>query len=482
MIRMERYSPAEAWNVLRRSLVRAYERLGMVVLMSVIWYFVTFATLFVAGPTIWSIPMFAAIAAPIHMAIIYCGNLAAHREDAGVKELWEGYKKFWLRAAVLGAMHSAVVLILWIDIQVLLATENTWMRFLSGVWVYLSIFVGLLFMYAYPIVVEQDTTVWKSIRRAAILILDNPAYTLVVGLFAAVFFALGVLPTIGILVGNKTAGYFMIIGLSLYAGFVSIFRNLAAVRALQRYDAARMSEREKLELELEVERMEKLRRANRQASSDGQIAITWLGHACFMIETGTGLRILTDPFDESVGYELPAVEADVVTVSHDHSDHSNVKVVKGLPKILVGQVDEVIGDARIRGISTFHDTKSGALRGSNTVFVIEADGISLCHAGDLGHIPSAETMNEIGHVDVLLVPVGGRYTLDGAGALEFVRKLSPRIVIPMHYKTPVLKFDLDGSESFLSQISHVERAPGRVYTIDASELPRELTAVLVSYE
>ncbi|HHY62330.1 MAG TPA: MBL fold metallo-hydrolase [Bacillota bacterium] len=479
---MERYSPVEAWNVLKKSFRLAYERLGMVVLMSVIWYFATFTTVFISGPTIWAIPIFAVVAAPLHMAIMYCGNLAAHREDAGLKELWQGYKKFWTRAALLGAIHSAVILILWIDIQVLLGTDSSLMRFLSGVWVYLSIFVGLLFMYAYPIIVEQDTTVWKSIRRAVILILDNPAYTFAVGLLAAVFFAAGVLPTIGILAGNKTAGYFMIIGLSLYAGFASIYRNLATVRALQRYDAARMSGREKLARELEVEKMAQLANVNGHSSSDGQVAITWFGHACFMIQTGAGLRILTDPFDERVGYELPAVEADVVTVSHDHFDHNCVKVVKGLPKVLTGEVDETIGTARIRGIKTFHDTKSGALRGLNTVFVIETDGISICHAGDLGHIPSADTMDKIGDVDVLLVPVGGTYTLDGDGALEFVRKLSPKIVVPMHYQTPALKMELDGPEFFLSQISHVEQAPGRTYVISASELPRELTAVLVNYE
>lgn len=479
---MERYSPAEAWNVLKRSFVLTYERLGMVVLTSVLWYFVTFATVFVAGPTIWSIPLFAVVAAPLHMAIMYCGNLAVHREDARFKDLWEGYKRFWVRAALLGAIHSAVILILRIDIYVLLASDSNVMKFLSGVWVYLSIFVGLLFMYAYPIVVEQDTTVRKSIRRAVILILDNPAYTFTIGFFAAIFFALGVLPTIGIFTGNKTAGYFVIIGLSVYAGFASIFRNLATVRALQRYDAARMSGREKLQQELEVEKMERLRHANEPASSDGQLTIAWYGHSCFMITTGNGLRILTDPFDETVGYELPAVEADVITVSHEHFDHNNVKIVKGLPKVLVGQVDEVIDDTRFRGISTFHDTKSGALRGSNTVFVIETDDIRICHAGDLGHIPSDSTIREIGHIDVLLVPVGGTYTLDGAGAFEFVRKLSPKIVVPMHYQTAAIKMALEGPELFLSQFTHVERAPGRSYTIDASELPRELTVVLVNYE
>jgi len=144
--------------------------------------------------------------------------------------------------------------------------------------------------------------------------------------------------------------------------------------------------------------------------------------------------------------------------------------------------DRSFGGVRIRGVKTCHDTKGGALRGHNIMFIIETDDIAICHGGDLGHVPSYETVKSIGRVDVLLIPVGGTYTLDAKGAQEAVAKLDPRIVIPMHYKTPDLKLTgLDGPERFLAGMSRVERTQGSSYTVQASTLPRDLTAVVLGY-
>jgi len=416
--------------------------------------------------------------APLSVAITYFGNLAVHREDAGLRELWRGYTKFWVRAVVLGAANLAVVIILWIDIRAIMTAQATWMRMLAGVWIYLGLFAGLLFMYAYPVMVEQDTTPWKAIRRAVILILDNPAYTLTIGLLEAILLAVGVLPTVLLLSGSRAAGYLQIVGVAAYAGFNAVFRNLAVVRLLQRYDAARESDRERLQKQLEVEKMTE----GIPSITGKPVEIRWLGHACFLITAGDGTRILTDPFDDTLGYDLPTVPADIVTVSHAHFDHNNVGAVQGSPDVVDSPGDRSFGGVRIRGVQTCHDTKGGALRGRNIVFVIETDDITICHAGDLGHVPSDETAKSIGRVDVLLIPVGGTYTLDAKGAQEAARKLDPRIVIPMHYKTPDLKMpELDSAERFLAGLLRVERTPGSSYTVQASSLPRDLTAVVMGY-
>jgi L-ascorbate metabolism protein UlaG (beta-lactamase superfamily) len=189
-----------------------------------------------------------------------------------------------------------------------------------------------------------------------------------------------------------------------------------------------------------------------------------------------------DPFDETVGYRLPAVRADVVTVSHEHFDHGNVGVVQGSPQVLKGVGEHSIRGARFRGIQTYHDEQRGAKRGTNTVFVIEMKGITFCHLGDLGHIPSDDAIDSWGRVDVMMAPVGGVYTIDAAGALMLVRRVKPRVVIPMHYKTPSLKFPLAGPEEFLRGIAQVQRPAGREYIVSADRLPAETTAVVLRYQ
>jgi len=186
-----------------------------------------------------------------------------------------------------------------------------------------------------------------------------------------------------------------------------------------------------------------------------KVKIRWLGQACFLIEAD-GVTLVTDPFDESIGLPPPSVEADIVTVSHDHFDHNAVHVVRGKPTVVKGTGETQVGAITLTGIATFHDAAGGSRRGPNTVFVIEAEGLRLCHCGDLGHALEARHIQAIGQVDVLLVPVGGTYTLDARGAESVASALSPRITIPMHYRIEGLTLGVADAGDFLSGKSHRE--------------------------
>lgn len=185
--------------------------------------------------------------------------------------------------------------------------------------------------------------------------------------------------------------------------------------------------------------------------------LKWLGHACFLLTTREGTKIVTDPFDATVGYPLPQVVPDIVTVSHQHFDHNAVGVLKGNPTVVEGTGARQIKGVNIRGIATFHDKKQGAERGPNTVFVIEADGITVCHLGDLGHPLDGRKLQEIGPVDVLLVPCGGTYTIDADEAAALVKAMKPRVAVPMHYKTEYLKFPITPVDNFLRHFPAAER-------------------------
>jgi len=216
------------------------------------------------------------------------------------------------------------------------------------------------------------------------------------------------------------------------------------------------------------------------------LTIKWLGHACFLITTMAGSNVVIDPFGPHLGYKTPGVKADVAFVSHGHFDHNAVDVLKGDPKVIVsGKGSDrgtiKIGDDRIRykSVPTFHDSSGGRQRGANTIWVIEADGVRICHLGDLGHILTASQVKAIGRVDVLMVPVGGVYTIDGAQAKEVVRQLNPGYVIPMHYKTPALSINLKTADQFLKGYKDVEHADK--LQVSKASLPKETTVVVLKY-
>lgn len=190
--------------------------------------------------------------------------------------------------------------------------------------------------------------------------------------------------------------------------------------------------------------------------------IKWLGHSCFLITTEAGVKILTDPYksgsyEGAVGYGKIEEPADIVLVSHEHEDHNSVESVPGSPVVIRGPGQHESKDIEFKGVATYHDRSQGRERGENTVFVFETDGIRVCHLGDLGHTVSKEHRSSIGEVDILLVPVGGFYTIDAAEATDVVETLDPGMVIPMHYKTDKLGFAIAGVDGFLEGKKGVKR-------------------------
>jgi len=200
------------------------------------------------------------------------------------------------------------------------------------------------------------------------------------------------------------------------------------------------------------------------------VDITWLGHSCFRIK-GNQAVIITDPFPPDLGYSLGKQTANIVTVSHEHPSHSYFKGIGGEPRLIKGPGEYEISNVLIIGIATFHDSVKGQSRGKNTVYLMEIDGVAVCHLGDIGHVLNDEQVEEMGTVDVLLLPVGGVNTINAAMAAEVIRKLEPKAVIPMHYKTPALKRELDPVEDFLKEMGMGQVEPRPRLSISRSNLP-----------
>jgi L-ascorbate metabolism protein UlaG (beta-lactamase superfamily) len=203
--------------------------------------------------------------------------------------------------------------------------------------------------------------------------------------------------------------------------------------------------------------------------------ITWQGQSCFKIQDkqGTdGVTLVTDPFDKETGFKVPNFEADIVTVSHNHHDHNNVAALRGTPFVVdcAGEYD--FKDVLIEGIDSFHDDKQGAERGSNIIYRIEFDDISITHLGDLGHELDSTQLEKLVGTDILLIPVGGHYTIDAKKAVEIISQIEPRIVIPMHYQTKDLKSDLDSLDKFIKEIGLTPTYEERL-KISKKDLPVE---------
>jgi len=207
--------------------------------------------------------------------------------------------------------------------------------------------------------------------------------------------------------------------------------------------------------------------------------IKWLAHAAFLITAGDGTRIITDPYEtsESLRYGEITEAADIVTVSHEHGDHNNVGAVKGNPQVVKG--DAEAKGIKIRAVATAHDDKSGGERGPNTIFCFEIDGIRVCHAGDLGHLLSAKQVAAIGPVDVLMVPVGGFFTIDASAATKVCQQLNPKVIIPMHFKTEKLAFPIQDAEGFLEGKDNVTRAAGSEIELTKDTLPASPQIILL---
>ena len=161
-----------------------------------------------------------------------------------------------------------------------------------------------------------------------------------------------------------------------------------------------------------------------------------IGHAEFLITLESGFRIVTDPFDASVGYPIPALEADGVLVSHHHHDHDAVENVSGHPQIIdYAGIHTFAPDVKVTSVLADHDDAGGAKRGKTLLFLLEAEGLRIVHLGDLGCLLDADQLDALGQVDILMLPVGGFYTIDARTARDVAEQLDPRVIIPMHYRT-----------------------------------------------
>ncbi len=208
--------------------------------------------------------------------------------------------------------------------------------------------------------------------------------------------------------------------------------------------------------------------------------IRYLGHSCFLLTESTGTRILTDPYGD-VGFKMPRVEADVVSVSHGHYDHNNVKAVGGNPVVLDKEGQYEVGGVEIIAVKSYHDNANGAERGENLIFKFRLDGIEVCHLGDLGEECSSSLIEMLLPVHVLLIPVGGKYTIDSEQAKEYVDRIMPSIVIPMHYKSKGLSLDIDKPDAFLSEFEEedVEETGASEIELTRDDIDEETTKIIL---
>ena len=206
--------------------------------------------------------------------------------------------------------------------------------------------------------------------------------------------------------------------------------------------------------------------------------IRWLGHSCFLFTAQNGLRVLTDPYDDSVGYPVPRKETDIVTVSHHHHDHDSVQVLPGKPQIVDTEGRHNISGLEIQGFPTFHDEVQGAKRGNNILFAFTMDGVRVIHLGDLGHLLSADLLAQIGQVDVVCVPIGGFYTIDAQQAYQVVEQLKPKVVLPMHYKLDDRNsYPIEGIDRFLGYFEKTKKA--KTFDISSASLPQDMEVVVL---
>ena len=209
--------------------------------------------------------------------------------------------------------------------------------------------------------------------------------------------------------------------------------------------------------------------------------IEYLGHACFMITSDAGIKIITDPYTAGgdLNYGEIKEKADIVTVSHGHFDHNNVSAVRGNPKLVKGAVAAEVEGIPFKGIPAYHDEATGRRRGDNTIFCFEVDGIRLCHLGDLGHQLDDKQVTDLDAVDILFIPVGGFYTIDARVASHVCRQIKPKVVIPMHYKTDKCDLPIASVDEFLRDKDGVSRLDASEVEFKLEELPETAQVIVL---
>ena len=212
--------------------------------------------------------------------------------------------------------------------------------------------------------------------------------------------------------------------------------------------------------------------------------IIWHGHSCFSIKTKSlwneEINIVIDPFDEKkTGIKLHKLKADTVLSSHDHYDHNNIKAVAGDPFIIKNPGEFEIKNIFIQGIPSFHDKKNGAERGENIIFYLESEKIHIAHLGDLGHLLDEKQLSKLSKVDILMIPIGGKYTINYSEAIEIISQLEPKIIIPMHYKIPGLKIDIDTVDKFAKEMGVDPNKKTDKLKIAKKNLPTDRSEVII---
>ena len=203
------------------------------------------------------------------------------------------------------------------------------------------------------------------------------------------------------------------------------------------------------------------------------LQIRWHGHSCFEIKND--ISIVTDPHDgKSIGIHAPSTTGDIILVSHDHYDHNSVKSVeKEGTKIITDSRKRTIEEVEIRGIESYHDECCGGKRGNNIIYKFKMDDVNFCHLGDLGHVLDQDSVEKIGDVDILFIPIGGTFTIDAEKAWKVIKKIKPKITIPMHYKIGGLSLPIAGLDPFLEESQYKILKVGNEIDIEIDDLPEE---------
>jgi len=211
--------------------------------------------------------------------------------------------------------------------------------------------------------------------------------------------------------------------------------------------------------------------------------IKWYGQSCFLITSGEGVRIVLDPYksEDYLKYAEVREKADLVTVSHDHYDHNYTALLTGNPEVIKGRGDRNVKGIAVKGVAAWHDGSQGKEKGQNTVFCLTVDGMQVCHTGDIGHLLTDEQLKEIGKVDILMLPVGGVFTIGIDLATDLMEQLKPKVTIPMHYKTDKVTWLKYTADDFAEGKRNVVRLNGSEVEINSAGLPGNDQIIILQY-
>ena len=213
--------------------------------------------------------------------------------------------------------------------------------------------------------------------------------------------------------------------------------------------------------------------------------IRWYGHSAFRIASNQGVRIITDPYEPGafggLSYGKISDPADIVLTSHDHADHNDAKGIPGSPEVVKEAGSKTVKGISIKGIPTFHDPSKGSERGPNLIFNLLVDGMHVCHLGDLGHTLTDKEVSDIGPVDILLIPVGGFYTIDDREATRVAEQINPKVLVPMHFKTSKCAFPIAPVDDFLKGKKNVKHPKTNEVEFSKTALPRQMEIVVLEH-